>query len=403
VKHAKLGASKSRRWMNCPGSVQAEDATEHSAGSSIFASEGTAAHSLGEMCLRNGENAADHMGETFIADSHDFEVDEDMVEAVQVYLDAVRGVTTDDTMLMLEQKLSLDSIAPTDLQDEFFGTSDATVFNPGQKLLTVFDYKHGRGVVVEVKGNSQLRYYGLGALLAFEEQHPEFAEIVDTIELVIVQPRASHPDGSVRRENVSYLDLLGFAQELIDSGRETKKPNAPRTAGDWCRFCRASAQCPERARAALAVVQVDFADAPTSVPPAPETLPMDVLLDVLGNADVLEDWIRAVRSFVQAKLEAGENVPGYKLVAKRSNRKLVDEQAAINYVLTFGLDEKEVYTEPKVKSPAQLEKALRSFGFKGKKAKLPEELVVKPHTGYTLAPANDQRPALAPAVDEFFE
>ena len=47
--HAKLSASGSARWMNCPGSVRMEEGYTNT--SSIFAEEGTRAHTVAEMCL----------------------------------------------------------------------------------------------------------------------------------------------------------------------------------------------------------------------------------------------------------------------------------------------------------------------------------------------------------------
>ena len=47
--HAKLSASGAHRWMNCPGSVKAEEGLKES--TSSFAEEGTKAHDLMEMML----------------------------------------------------------------------------------------------------------------------------------------------------------------------------------------------------------------------------------------------------------------------------------------------------------------------------------------------------------------
>ena len=81
--HAKLGASGSDRWMNCPGSIRTAHGLPDT--TSIYAQEGTAAHSLAERALRKGLDC-DVWLDTQI---DGINVDEDMVGAVQVFVDLV--------------------------------------------------------------------------------------------------------------------------------------------------------------------------------------------------------------------------------------------------------------------------------------------------------------------------
>ena len=55
--HAKLSASGSSRWLNCPGSVKAEEGFTDNG--SAFAFEGTCAHELAELALTNNQNNVD--------------------------------------------------------------------------------------------------------------------------------------------------------------------------------------------------------------------------------------------------------------------------------------------------------------------------------------------------------
>jgi hypothetical protein len=50
--HAKLSASGSGKWLNCPGSVKAEE-NYPPQGSSPFAIEGSMEHEHAELCLKN--------------------------------------------------------------------------------------------------------------------------------------------------------------------------------------------------------------------------------------------------------------------------------------------------------------------------------------------------------------
>ena len=79
-------------------------------------------------------------------------------------------------------------------------------------------------------------------------------------------------------------------------------------------------------------------------------------------------------------------MPGYKLVPKRATRQWVNEDKAVAFLSSAGV---EAWGEPKALSPAQAEKALKKA-----KIELPADLVVAVSTGNTLAPESDPRPAV---------
>ena len=53
--HAKLSPSSAYRWIACPGSIRLSAGIPDT--SSVFAEEGTAAHELCELCLRDRTDA----------------------------------------------------------------------------------------------------------------------------------------------------------------------------------------------------------------------------------------------------------------------------------------------------------------------------------------------------------
>src|SRR3546814_1886118 len=77
-------------------------------------------------------------------------VDEEMVEAVQVFLDTIRRDYKPGDVLVVEQRFDLSSWYPG-----LFGTCDAVLYRPSTGELRVYDLKYGRGVPVEVERNSQ--------------------------------------------------------------------------------------------------------------------------------------------------------------------------------------------------------------------------------------------------------
>jgi hypothetical protein len=381
--HAALGASSADRWMHCPGSVALtaglpDVGSEHSR-------EGTAAHALAEMALTRRVEPEVWLD----TEIEGVKVTDDMVDAVSVYVRECRAMMRDASQFWIERKFDLNSLHPP---APMFGTGDFAAWWKDERRLRIVDYKHGQGHVVEVRGNPQLRYYALGLLLAVE------ADIgpgqIDDVVITIVQPRAAHPDGIVRSETLSYAELLAFQGELLYRADQTVQPDAPLVPGRWCRFCKALPRCPAQLAQAQAAAMTEFSAEALPVLPDPRNLPLPVLLRALENADLVEDFFKAVRSHVQARLEQGEDVPGWKLVAKRATRKWTSEADTRRWLTEQGYTGDEI-EETALKSPAQIEKLV------GKKA-FPTELTVKQSSGFTLAPAHDARPALPAGAHQDF-
>lgn len=388
--HSILGASSSHRWLACPGSIRMSEGIPKT--TSIYAQEGTAAHTLAEMCLRNGKTAAHRIGTIIINnDGSTHTVTEAMAEAVDQYVELVKAeyaAAGKGAVLLYEQKFKLDWLYPG-----LFGTNDAMVGEPFG-TLKVYDYKHGAGVAVDAEDNTQAMYYGLGAI-----KDKATAAGYEDVELVIVQPRAHHALGPVRRHKLSVDELLKWGQEvLLPGAKATEDPNAPLAAGEHCRFCPALAICPEQKKNAVAVAQTVFAPVPTA-PPPPEALTYTELKKILDASDMVEAWLSACRSHVRNLLETGmakaEDL-GYKLIKGRATRKWTDEKAAEEW-LTAMLED-DAYVPRKLVSPAQAEKVL-----KGAEAKKAIKGMVEEHRGTQLAPLSDSREAVQPAIAAFTE
>lgn len=222
--HSKIGASSCERWWNCPGSVALID-TLPPQPTSEYATEGTAAHKLAEICLTKGLIAEQMVGQTIPAENGTVRVvTEEMAEAVQVYLDVIRTdmkkYKVHPSDLSIEHRFHL-----VHIDKDAYGTNDASLKVAFTKVI-VYDYKHGAGVAVDAEDNKQGLFYAEGAA---------HGEEIDEVEIVIVQPRAIHKDGPIRRWTVSKGNLADFAVLLKAKAAATKDPNAPRRCGDWCR------------------------------------------------------------------------------------------------------------------------------------------------------------------------
>lgn len=381
--HAKLSPSSSARWIRCPGSVALSKQFPDTAG--FAANEGTFAHLVASTCLEDKTSARKWLGSVSKSGTH--KCTQEMVDAVQHYLDAVRAtmmLAGPRAKLFVEQKVALAGVlAPT-----VNGTADALVFDVEGATLHVFDYKHGAGVFVEVEGNEQAMIYATGALVTFAAQFPRIEKVV----LHIVQPR-NHKGAPWRSWDTTKAELCEWADGTL-------LPAAVAANGDdgttlnpsekGCQWCNAKSGCPALQKQALEVARDVFDDVH-----APEPTPKTPDLHALSSEDVgrllaifprVESYIKAVRERAYELAKAGAPPVGFKLVATTGNRKWVDEAQAV--ALMRG-NKIEPYSPGKVLSPKQAETALGK-----KRAKLVAPLVTKPATGDTLAPLTDKRPAI---------
>lgn len=389
--HARLGASSAYRWTNCPGSYRLTDGLDTD---SVYAAEGTAAHQLAETLMRPHvvdnhlkvvnrriDTAFDHVGDEIIVGNHVFVVDEEMAEAVQLYVDTLLGDTNEEDLIYLEQQFQLD-----DVREGLFGTNDFLTYRPSLKRLRVYDYKHGTRRI-EPHENKQLLYYALGAAL-------NLALPLREVELVIVQPRAYGIP--VRRWSTDMLTLVEFMDVLGDAVDRAREPNAPLIAGPWCResFCPASGTCPAYRAYAQEAAKLEFAQAPT------QTLSDEALGEILDKADAIRDWVAAVFAEATRRAEAGEPPPGWRMVPKRAMRRWMgDPDALVNALRQrFKLSAEQVLAPPKLKSPAQLELVLP----KRERGEL-AEFYEKVSSGSVLAREGDPRDSVerTTALEDF--
>lgn len=409
TQHATLSASGASGWMNCYGKPFMEKGLPES--SSKYADEGTAAHEVAAMCLEQNQDAAAFAGrmiqvtrgEGAQATSRSFEVNEEMVEAVQRYIDIVRGLGGD---LMVEQKVDFGNWIGVEDQ---FGTSDSLVVL--DKELIVVDLKYGKGVRVEAEENPQLQLYALGCYDIAELAGYE----IETVRLMIVQPRLP----SVSEWVCSIDDLKAFALEAKIAARHAihqweGKAEPKLTPGEkQCRWCKAKATCP--AAASLVRSMVGAGSTPASAPDDFADLTVDTKEVIAGHSeedlgaamahvDFIEKWCSAVRAEVERRLVEGKPVDGFKLVAgKKGARAWADKEAAETALKAMRLKQDEMYDYSLI-SPTTAEK-LAKAGKLGDRQwkKLCDDHITQTQGKPSVAPVSDKRPAITVAVtaDDF--
>ncbi len=428
--HSRFSASNFEAGRLCPGRHVMQQGLPDSA--SKYAREGTAAHEVLEWCITNALPPEDRLGHTIIVDGNEYEVDDEMVEAVQITLDNIRALAGEGAQLLSERRVRYGAALEVD-DNEAFGTLDVTTITADAELQ-VHDFKYGRGVIVSAEENEQMMLYALGMLAVFE---PLLGE-VRSVRLVIHQPRAQdEPSQWMTTPDALRVWAREVAAPSVRYQKGAEQMRGKLTDDEWraiylkpnassCKFCRARGVCPAlrddvsmTTFGSAPATPEEFADA-TLMPvtnalpdavydaagvPIPETITDAWLGSVLKRVDTIEEWCGAVRAEAERRMLAGRNVPGWKLVeGRQGNRAWVDKDAAEAALKTMRLRVDQMYAL-KLISPTAAEKLA-----KGKDAAIGErqwkklqKLVTrapgKPH----VAPLTDPRPVLAltSAADDF--
>lgn len=369
--HAILSASSSERWLNCPPSARLCEAYEDNG--SDYAAEGTDAHVLCEFRLKQALGIQDESPiETLFWYSEEME---DCATGYAAYVVELLGAakqTCSDPVVMIEQRVDFSRW----VQDGF-GTADCILIADG--TLNICDYKHGKGVEVSAEQNPQMMLYALGALEIFDGIYD-----IDTVRMTIYQPRKSN----ISVYEMAKDELLEWADtELTQKAQLAYEGQGEFSCGEWCRFCKAKAECRERAGANLSLAKYDFEE--------PALLNDEEIADILSKVDALTAWATDVKEYALQQAVSGKDWTGWKLVEGRSNRRYTDEAAVTQAVTNAGFDP----YERKVLGITAMQKLLGKTRF--------EELLApyneKPQGKPTLVPESDKRPAMNTAKNDFTE
>lgn len=372
--HARLSASGSDRWINCPASPALEEGFPEQ--TSSYAEEGTLAHEFAELMIKVDLKL-------MAMDFYRTQIDElkkhpqyyyEIQDEVKPYCDYVKEQYAEAKRLdkaaciLIEQKFNL-----TKYVKDGFGTSDCGILQTG--LLEIIDLKFGKGKEVRAENNSQLKYYALGFM---QELTPIMVKKIKTVRLTIVQPRMSN----INSVDISLKELLDWGEDVLrPKALETENPDAKAIAGDWCQFCKARAKCRALYDLGMEIAKQDF-----DVIEDPRLLNDKELLNAYESADFIKKWCDDVKDTVLKEAVNGKKWEGYKLVESRSTRQFSSEEKVIE-ALEENLYGPKQYLNFKLKGLGDLEKLLGKNEFKA----VIEPLLIKPKGAPTLADENDKR------------
>jgi hypothetical protein len=383
------------------------------------AQEGTAAHEVGEICLKSD---GDKKPLDFIGDFIDVDVgkpnenrvlvDAEMASNVEGYINYVERQKGASSECHIELKVDYSEFAP-----EGFGKADCVLvgfkspppelhddLDPDQSYycIDVIDYKNGMQRV-SARGNTQTRLYGIGALLTLD---PMLLDEPMFVGLHIYQPKIDN----VSVEYMLTSDLLEWARttclpaaqlahKLLSNTRNKIKNNPDKLPSNHleakyfkpsksaCKWCLAAPKCKHRLKQGYEAAVDGFTDLTEEAKSQPQQarevlkisekdpLPLKVpqlihpedLASIYKDTKAFVKFLKDLEARIRTDLEAGKEIPGLTLVAGKKTRGwvtgsdgAVDSDKVIRSLRTAGFVKKD-YEKVSLITPPQAEEMLKKL------------------------------------------
>lgn len=382
-KHSELSASSTERWWNCPGSIKLIRECPPSK-ASWYSAEGTAAHEVAQCILTDKPykkqyiiNSKGNVVEKQVGDCHVINVTDEMLDAVYVYVDLVRGLMKQHKLkphhLMIEKKVELPGYDEDGTRRT--GTAD-TILHVPMTCLIVIDYKHGQGTPVATEGNHQCLNYMWGSYYSLDEDDRADIEIIYGY---IVQPRG-------RGNGVSYMvrtpkELDDWAVECLKRIERTKEDDAPLSANrKWCKFCpvkfneKTGQYCGEHKALSHIDATIDFEDMSTL--DKLEQMTPERLALVLSNKKSVEEWFKSCEELAYNWVyNQDKKIPGYtKGFSRGSSEWKIKDKVALSKELLEIFKNGVIVKPTEIKSVTELRNELKAKRTQAKKAKEPIDI-----------------------------
>lgn len=371
MSHSALGGSNAYIWTICTAQPSMVAGIPDPSG--YPAALGTVGHKVGETALLQGKQAHDFIGHEFFeevdGEQQRFVVDENMADAVQIYIDHIRSIAT-GAHWHIESRVDLSR-----LWRGMYGTADFwTVVGT---TLIVRDYKHGEWNGVEITG-PQLPFYAVGAYFKAIEAGYQ----VTHVDIGLVQPRYAHVEGPIRTLVMTVEQLNDWAVFFATKARESVE-NPQLVAGPHCKYCVAK-HC--RARAHM---MIDLATLETQ---------MGELTDAecerwLEHRDMLKKGFDAIDAVILEHMKTGRLMSNqYKLIQSSPQAKCPDPQLMYDALPLYGLDPSKFQKKgpPPPVSRTEARKAA------GEKFNYVDQFYDRPEPGIKLVPITARGQAITP-------
>lgn len=272
----------------------------------------------------------------------------------------------------------------------------AIIFDDYSYLIA--DYKYGTGIKVNVNDNPQLMFYAnvVREKLNTNDNLKGYA--------AILQPRIYGEKFSFTEFDDAVLNK--FKLKFQGAEREALSENPKYKIGDWCKFCPAENSCPAHQK----MIQQSFTDLSVLNPDISANISTNIssivdkpvsefsnqeLAKLIDAKNKLQNFLKEIDKEVFKRLNEGQKIDGYKLVAKRAIRRWSNENELIDFLqneLKYGY---EIF-ESKLLSPNKLQKVLGKKDYEKIK-----NYITQVSSGVTMVPESDKREAITSISLEF--
>ena len=327
MKQLILRPSSAARWIACPASARlSENVPYEPAGEA--AQIGTAIHALSELCWQLDQDPDSYIGKVV----EGVKMTAENAAFAKAHVQAVTNLKYDLGTVKVEQY----GVAYESLAAKVGGTADVVAYNLNQSILEIADLKTGRMWVDA--DSAQMKIYALGVMR-------KLVKTFDTVRLTIVQPQT----GENRTHEMTGDELFAWGETVLVPAIKAAVlgTTEPTPSKDACQYCPAKMICPAQTKA-LAEVPVTL-DVKTLTP--------DQVADLLDKADLIEDFIAALRKQATKTLTEGGVLRGWQMAPKRATRAWSKEAEAAQVLRDAGIPENQIY-ETSIITPAAADKLL---------------------------------------------
>ena len=355
--HSPVGGSGMPRWQQdrCPGSVAM--AYHYPNISSTEAIEGTAAHTLAEICGVSRRRPSYYLGCELPGG---IVVGDEMVEHIGDYLNHVNALAIWSENAWFELPLS----AP--FNPMIAGTIDHLAAAGKTAYLTDLKY----GFIPIMATTPQLKYYA--ALVKMN------IGTFDTYVLTAYQPRLFNRANADTMLINDYELSTWIDAVLLPSVELALSHNAPRRPGDWCRYCPGKMDCPELKE------QIKYLQ-----PPFHTT--NEELSYFLSLSGTVKNAIKDMQADGINRLMRGEIIPNFKPVRRTGSGKIKDIPGFVNAMTAAGTPADELY-KTELRGITELRKISN---------KTVNDYIIRTDGKTAIVPLDDPAAAIAPLTQQF--
>ena len=327
MKQLILRPSSAARWIACPASARLSEGVPYEPAGEA-AQIGTAIHALSELCWQLDQDPDSYIGKVV----EGVKMTEENAAFAKAHVQTVTNLKQDLGTVKVEQY----GVAYESLAAKVGGTADVVAYNLNQSILEIADLKTGRMWVDA--DSAQMKIYALGVMR-------KFVKVFDTVRLTIVQPQT----GENRTHEMTGDELFQWGEKVLVPAIKAAVLGStePTPSKDACQYCPAKMICPAQTKA-LAEVPVTL-DVKTLTP--------DQVSDLLDKADLIEDFIAALRKQATKTLTEGGVLRGWQMAPKRATRAWAKESEAAQVLRDAGILENQIY-ETSIITPAAADKLL---------------------------------------------